>query len=420
MPETDSPEQAGLENHHLADWLEQAIDHIIGADDVIGPVIFEGIIRAATTGRSGMLESVLDGMARNAVATEQSLRSLLASLHIIKQGIYDRLEAEVDPTLVWDMLFTLEEIFLHIVGYTTEIYAITTAELQSAHMAESAKVNQEAERRVYDYAAKLARANRELIRLEKAKTDFISIAAHELKTPLSVMMGYADMLTERGGQLPTSAVDLLQGMVSGAERLEVIIDTMLDISALETDTLVFNRTPVALGPLVKTVVERTAKEAQDRGHQFSVQVEADMPPFHSDAKRLHQVLDQVLNNAIKYTPDSGRIGVNVWVEREAESGHDSQDSREWIKIEINDTGIGIAPEDRDHIFDKFYRIGESGLHSSGRLKFKGAGPGLGLSIAKGIIEALDGWIWVESPGHDEVNCPGSTFHIRLPLKLAPI
>ena len=84
---------------------------------------------------------------------------------------------------------------------------------------------------------------------------------------------------------------------------------------------------------------------------------------------------------------------------------------------VGDTGVGIDPEHHELIFEKFYQRGEVALHSSGRTKFKGGGPGLGLAIVRGIVQAHDGKIWVESEGHDEQRCPGSRFHILLPLRL---
>jgi signal transduction histidine kinase len=90
-----------------------------------------------------------------------------------------------------------------------------------------------------------------------------------------------------------------------------------------------------------------------------------------------------------------------------------------VELTIRDTGIGIAPEDRERIFEKFFRVGKSTLHSSGKVKFKGAGPGLGLPIARGLAEAHGGRLWADSPGHDEVNCPGSTFHLLLPIRATP-
>lgn len=126
-----------------------------------------------------------------------------------------------------------------------------------------------------------------------------------------------------------------------------------------------------------------------------------------DEERLFQALRNVLTNAIKYTPDGGVITVG------------GRKLPGFIEITVSDTGIGIDPENHTLVFEKFGRLGSVSLHSSGKTKFKGGGPGLGLPITKGIIEAHGGAIWVESRGYDEVNCPGSTFHILLPIRKIP-
>jgi signal transduction histidine kinase len=113
-------------------------------------------------------------------------------------------------------------------------------------------------------------------------------------------------------------------------------------------------------------------------------------------------------NAIKYTPDGGHICINARI---------TNDEPEYAEVEVvvTDTGIGIAPQHHELIFEKFYQTGEVMLHSSGKTKFKGGGPGLGLAIARGIVEAHEGRIWVESPGYDETTFPGSKFYVRLPV-----
>jgi len=133
--------------------------------------------------------------------------------------------------------------------------------------------------------------------------------------------------------------------------------------------------------------------------------------IRADSNRLVQVFSHVIQNAIKYTPDGGQIRIigNVITGTTPEDG-------DIVEIEVNDTGIGIASEDIEKVFEKFFRVGNVMLHSTGDTKFKGAGPGLGLTIAKGIISAHHGRIWAESPGNDEDSPPGSTFHILLPVK----
>jgi signal transduction histidine kinase len=127
---------------------------------------------------------------------------------------------------------------------------------------------------------------------------------------------------------------------------------------------------------------------------------------------LQKVFYHLLINAIKYTPDGGKITISG---RQAEPNA-SDLPRGGVEIIVSDTGIGIDSRFHELIFAKFYQTGELELHSSGKTKFKGGGPGLGLAIARGIVEAHHGRIWVESPGYDEVKCPGSQFHVILPLR----
>ena len=130
--------------------------------------------------------------------------------------------------------------------------------------------------------------------------------------------------------------------------------------------------------------------------------------LYADPERIYQALHNVLVNAIKYTPDKGKISVT------------GRTLPGFIEVIIKDSGIGIAPEHQTAIFEKFAQFGKPNLHSSGKIKFKGGGPGLGLPIARGIIEAHGGTIWVESNGYDEEKCPGSTFHILIPIRTEAI
>jgi len=134
-----------------------------------------------------------------------------------------------------------------------------------------------------------------------------------------------------------------------------------------------------------------------------------LPQVPGDLKRLSQAFSNLLGNAIKFTPDGGTISISGRILKEPDKGLPTH-----VEILIADTGIGIDPDDQILIFEKFYRVGAVELHSTGSTKFKGAGPGLGLSITKGVIQAHGGKIWVESPGHDEAKMPGSTFHVLLP------
>lgn len=126
-----------------------------------------------------------------------------------------------------------------------------------------------------------------------------------------------------------------------------------------------------------------------------------------DEERLFQAFRNVIMNAIKYTPDGGSITIN------------GRKLPGFVEVTVANSGIGVDPDDHARIFEKFGRLGSVSLHSSGKTKFKGGGPGLGLPITKGIIEAHGGAIWVELESYDEENCPGSIFHILLPLRKIP-
>jgi signal transduction histidine kinase len=135
-----------------------------------------------------------------------------------------------------------------------------------------------------------------------------------------------------------------------------------------------------------------------------------LPTIKADLERLVQAFRNVIVNAIKYTPDGGSIEIIGRVHE-----HGASDTPAEIELSITDTGIGINPEHQELIFEKFFRGADPSLHSTGATKFMGAGPGLGLTIARGVIEGHGGRIWCESEGFDPENFPGSTFYIILPV-----
>ena len=135
---------------------------------------------------------------------------------------------------------------------------------------------------------------------------------------------------------------------------------------------------------------------------------SDLPAVRADRDRLEQVFASLVSNAVKFTPDGGEISVSGRLVASAPG-------ETCVDVLVTDRGIGIDPDQIALIFEKFYRPENPLLHSTDDVRFKGAGPGLGLAIAKGIVEAHGGRIWVESPGRDENTFPGSTFHVRLPV-----
>jgi len=289
----------------------------------------------------------------------------------------------------------------------------TAVALENARLFEDLRArNKENERLNLD----LTSANRELEQLGEAKSDFIDIASHELRTPLTQVRGYNDILGEmiEDGTLhrnPQIGVEITDNIRRASQRLEEIVKTMLDVSQIDTATLSLSLNPLSIGYIIRTAVENWNHALEERKQTLSVEKLEGLPSIMCDGQRLQQAFSCIIQNAIKYTPDGGYIRITGSV---LDSDLPTEDQT--IQVVISDTGIGISPEHLERIFEKFYRVGDVLLHSSGDTKFKGAGPGLGLTIARGIIEAHGGYVWAESKGLNEDLFPGSAFHVVLPVQ----
>jgi signal transduction histidine kinase len=249
-----------------------------------------------------------------------------------------------------------------------------------------------------------------LARLDKAKLDFIEIAAHELRTPLTVIQGYADVLRNSGViQGTTSLVEVVEGIVRGTTRLHEIVNSMLDITKLDSESLQVSHVPVLLQSILTELKKAFSASLDERNLTLHIKRIGDVPYIEADPNMMYKVFYQLLVNAIKYTPDGGEITITYWTT-------DVEGLGEAVAIMVQDTGIGIEPKHHSAIFEKFYQIGQVALHSSGRTSFKGGGPGLGLALVKGAVEAHGGMVWVESEGYNEEKLPGSAFKVLLPIK----
>ncbi len=259
-------------------------------------------------------------------------------------------------------------------------------------------------------SSRLNQSQFDLKKLDQDKSDFIAISAHELRTPLTLIDGYTSMLKESlesAGLKPYQST-LLEGIQQGTRRLHEIINDMIDSSLIDNQVLKINFQPLWINHIIALLQAESRSAISERQQQLEIIPFDGMSQMtYGDPDRLLQVLRIVLTNAIKFTPDGG----NITLSGRKLSG--------FVEITISDSGIGIDPEYLLLIFDKFVRLGASALHSSGKIKYKGGGPGLGLYIARGIIESHGGTIWAESPGFDELACPGSTFHIMIPIRSEP-
>jgi signal transduction histidine kinase len=264
----------------------------------------------------------------------------------------------------------------------------------------------EMETRVAHISSEMEKVQKRMERVDKSKSAFISVAAHELKTPITLIEGYASMMDDLMQQGKGTNLDgLLAGMNTGIERLRTIVDDMIDVSMIDNDLLQLNFQPTQIAQMLSALSLEMEPILRTRKLTINIEEFDGIKQWISlDATRITQALRNVIHNAIKYTPDGGTITV------------DGRKLSGFIEVTIADTGIGISAEDQTTIFEKFGQLGRVDLHSSGKTKFKGGGPGLGLPIARGILEAHGGSIWVQSEGHDETQNPGSTFHILIPAR----
>jgi signal transduction histidine kinase/DNA-binding LacI/PurR family transcriptional regulator len=298
-----------------------------------------------------------------------------------------------------------------------DLLLATTFGMQAAIALENArlydelnKFNEMMERMVSQRVEELNNAYTQLEKLDKNKTSFIQVAAHELRTPLTVMKGYLTML--RGVQAiqeQDMLVQAVDGVLKGTDRLHQVVNSMLDVVKLDSQTIKPHFEKTAITPMLTQIQNDYHEDLEQR--QITLTLEEGVrnaPYIMADSQLLQKALNNIIVNAIKFTPDTGNITIDAAQVNDERMG-------ECLQITVRDNGIGIDPANHKIIFEKLYQLGKVELHSSGRTTFKGGGPGLGLAIAAGIIKAHQGRIWVESPGYDEETCPGSTFFIRLPL-----
>ena len=217
----------------------------------------------------------------------------------------------------------------------------------------------------------------ELRRLERVRRDFVANVSHEFKTPLTAIQGFAETLL--GGALDDKAnrkrfVEIIR---EHARRLARLTDDLLKLSRIEAGRLDLESRPVSVAGLVNGCVETARLKAESRGLRIVVELPEGLPPVRGDAVQLDEVLQNLIDNALQYTPSGGRIDVTAY-----SNGHE-------VIFTVADTGIGIPESDLERIFERFYRVDAARSREAG-------GTGLGLSIARHIVDAHGGRIWVES------------------------
>jgi len=255
----------------------------------------------------------------------------------------------------------------------------------------------------------LKRANKVLRQLDRNKLEFIQVAAHELRTPITVLAGYVSMLDSFPEVKANLAIaSALEGIGKGANRMNEVVNMMLDVTRMDNEPLKVTATPVPVNRIARDVVAGFANAAANRRITLTVEPDEASPDIYADPTLVQKALYHLIVNAIKYTPDGGEVTIHT---RPVRINADLPG----VEVSVRDTGIGLDPDHHELVFEKFYQVGNVALHSSGKTKFKGGGPGLGLAIVRGVAKLHGGKAWVESPGHDEIAYPGSAFYLQLPV-----
>jgi two-component system, OmpR family, phosphate regulon sensor histidine kinase PhoR len=231
----------------------------------------------------------------------------------------------------------------------------------------------------------------EIRRLERARRDFVANISHEFRTPLTAIQGFAETLLEGALEDSSNSRRFIEIIHEHALRLGRLTDDLLKLARIEAGQLHLELQPVTVTSIVDPCVETTRVKASQKGLVLESEYASDLPTFRGDLRLLHDVLQNLLDNAVRYSSPGGRIVIGAMVKNNQ------------LVFSVSDTGIGIPKADQDRIFERFYRTDAARSRESG-------GTGLGLSIAKHLVEAHGGRIQVES----EVG-RGSTFSVFLPV-----
>lgn len=371
--------------------LEHAMDAVDASSGVVGMMDNEGI--------------GLYLLAQRGMPTEYARYHDVA--WPIEKGIIGRVartgqpvivdDVQKDPDFVAATAVTRSQMNVPIL-YQDQVRAVIS--LESAHPAAFSQPDLDFITRLADHAAiaiENARLYHQAQAANQAKTEFMSVASHELKIPMTSIKGYAKLLTlGAAGDLTQQQNDFLNIISANVDRMDRLVADLLDVSRIEAGRLRLEMHQVDLHEVIETVIESVKAEVEAR--QLTLEVEAPpiLPPIWGDQGRVIQILTNLVSNAYKYTPDGGQIHIAI-------NGHTGSTSPDHLTVSVRDTGVGISPEDQKKLFTKFFRADDPRVRDV-------PGTGLGLSITKSLVEIHGGEIWFRSAPDR-----GTTFTFTLPI-----
>lgn len=274
-------------------------------------------------------------------------------------------------------------------GVIAPVQAMSLATQRIAAGRYDERVQVDGEDELAQLALRFNQMAEKLDQVEFMRRRLIGDVSHELRTPLTAIQGSMEGLID--GILPAND-ETFQQIHAEADRLNRLVDDLQELSRVEARAYELDLRPLDVSALIKTVTKRLVPRFESKRITLNLELPPDLSPVLADEDRAVQVLTNLTGNALQYTPEGGRI--TIFAKR----------LNEEIQISVRDTGIGIPPEHLSHIFDRFYRVDKS------RSRQSGGGSGIGLTIARALVEAQGGYIWVETAGEGQ----GSVFSFTLP------
>ncbi|MFC1852883.1 response regulator [candidate division CSSED10-310 bacterium] len=345
-----------------------------------------------------------------------SIATIQTAINAIRQGAYDYITKPFDTDdMILSIKRALEQRRLFIENQQLMKHLQQMNEELEKKVLDRTRKLEESKRQLQVYATQLEKkhdelgvAYEELKELDRMKSEFITVASHELRTPLVAIQGYNSiMLKEKLGPLTERQQKGLLVSEANIARLSNIVKDILDIARIDEKKLSLKFKAVDIKNIIEQVIHEMTPLVDERNQEIYSLIKEFHPSAYIDENRIIQVLTNLIMNAIRFTPDNGKISLD------AKLAGDSGPDKNFIKVSVIDTGIGIPEEYYGKIFDRFFEIQSSEYHSSGTTEFRSSGSGLGLSIVKGIIEEHGGRVEVVS--NLSTGGVGSTFSFTVPV-----
>jgi len=335
------------------------------------------------------LEAILSGMFEGVMLTNEKGEITLMNPSVRKIFLIDSAPEGKKPLEVMrnnSIQEIVDKVLMENQGVSREV-AVTMPE-QKTIMVSGAPVIKEG---VVEGAVLVFHDITELKRLEDIRRDFVANVSHELRTPISSIKGYAETLLDGKVENNDTVKEFMGIIYQDSNRLANLIDDLLDLSRIESGKMKMEFEPLDIKPVAKRCMDVLERSAKDKSLKIKFDIATELPRVLGDEKRLSQVFLNLLDNAIKYTPEGGTILINTSI------------MENMVQVDVSDTGIGISEKDMPRIFERFYRVDKARSRELG-------GTGLGLSIVKHIVQAHNGQIWAQS-----TLGQGSTFSFTIPI-----